>query len=72
MNKGLIKTISQIVSIILTVASSLVVTLALGIVELREWSWGGFFAFIAAVAWLTYVMWGYDKKNVKKESRYDE
>ncbi|MBO7250842.1 MAG: hypothetical protein J6V42_06170 [Clostridia bacterium] len=72
MNKGLIKTISQIVSIILTVASSLILTLALGAVELESWSWGGFFALIGAVAWLTYVMWGYDKKNTRKESRHDE
>ena len=63
MNKELIKTISQIVSIILTVASCLVVTIALCVVEIESWSWGMFFALIGAVAWLTYVMWEYDRKS---------
>lgn len=72
MDKGFIKTISQIVSIILTAVSCLVFMTGMCVVEMESWSWGGFFALMGAVGWLTYVMWGYDKKNTRKESRYDE
>lgn len=67
MNRGIIKTISQVASILATVASSIVITLALGVVEMESWSWGAFFALVAAVAWLTHVLIGYDKKNTRKE-----
>lgn len=67
MIKDIIRIASRVGSIILTVASSLILTLALGVVEVRSWSWGGFFAFMGAVAWITYVMWDYDRKNVRKE-----
>ena len=69
MDKGFIKTISQIVSIILTVASSVVLMLALGTIDIEKWSWGAFFIFIAAVAWITYVLWDFDRKNTKKERK---
>ena len=60
--KGIIKTISHIVSIILTVVSCLVFMTGMCVVEMESWSWGGFFAFMGAVAWITYVMWEYDRK----------
>lgn len=65
--KNVLKTLSQVASILATVASCVVVTLALGTVDIEKWSWGAFFVFLAAVAWLTYVLWDFDKKNVKKE-----
>ena len=69
MNKGLITIISQVASILATVASSFVVTIALCVIDIEKWSWGMFFLLIAAVAWLTYVLWDFDKKNVKKERK---
>ena len=65
MNKELIKTISQIVSIILTVASCLVVTIALCVVEIESWSWGMFFIFVMSVAWLTIVICNFERKGKK-------
>ena len=65
MNKGIIRIISQVASILATVASCVVVTLALGTVDIEKWSWGAFIIFLAAVAWLTHVLIGYDRKERK-------
>ena len=69
MNRGIIKIASQVASILATVASSLVITIALCVIDMESWSWGAFFALIAAVAWITYVLWDHDRKNVKKEGK---
>lgn len=63
--KGMLKTIRQIASIILTAVSCLVFTAGMCVVEMESWSWGAFFVFIAAVAWLTYVLWGFEKGGKK-------
>lgn len=63
--KNVLKTLSQVASILATVASCVVVTLALGTVDIEKWSWGAFFIFLAAVAWLTHVLIGYDRKERK-------
>ena len=64
---GLIKIISQIASIILTVVSCAIFVLALGAVEVSAWSWGGFFALVGAVGWLTWVLAGYNKRITKED-----
>ena len=69
MNREIIKIIAQVASMLATAASSLVITLALGVVEMKSWSWGAFFIFLAAVAWITYVLWDHDRKNVKREGK---
>lgn len=63
--KNVLKTLSQVASILATVASCVVVTLALGTVDIEKWSWGMFFIFVMAVAWLTHVLIGYDRKEIK-------
>lgn len=65
MNKGIITIILQVASILATVASSLVVTIALCVVDIESWSWGMFFIFIMAVAWLTIVLCNFERKGKK-------
>lgn len=63
--KNVLKMLSQVASILATVASCVVVTLALCVVEIESWPWGMFFIFVMAVAWLTHVLIGYDRKERK-------
>ena len=65
MNKGIIRIISRVASILATVASCVVVTLALCIIDIEGWSWGMFFIFIMAVAWLTIVLCNFERKGKK-------
>lgn len=66
MNKGIIKMISQVASILATVASCLVVTIALCVIDIESWSWGMFFIFVMAVAWLTIVLCNFERKGNRK------
>lgn len=63
--KNVLKTLLQVASILATVTSSFIVTIALCVVEVESWSWGMFFIFVMSVAWLTIVLCNFERKGRK-------
>lgn len=51
-----LKKIKSIASTLMTIASVLVLILALGAVDIKEWSWIAFAVYFGALAWIVFAI----------------